>query len=141
MSKLEITYNHKKEQFVANEYGNELIKQERKILDVSQPAPKERREPSIDRLTKVWKAKEEEFIKNLNRFYDCEFNLEGWTAYLVRFPICPYSIEEKWFALSFNPVSEQLTAIGHELFHQPFHLFWEEKCKDIFRSIRNSKNA
>ena len=45
--------------------------------------------------------------------------------------------------MHFTSIETQLKIIGHELFHQPFHLYWEEKCKKIFPDlvIRSLKEA
>ena len=111
------------------------------VPDLTEPASKAEVVEAIKRISKAWEPKEEEFIKQLNWFYDCDFNPEGWTAYLSRFPIYPYWTLEKWFAIPFNSVEKQLKTIGHELFHQPFHLYWQEKCEEIFKDVKNPKKA
>jgi len=141
MAKLNITYSHEKELFVVSKYGSKLVEMGREVADVSEPAPEDKTFPAIESLIKAWEPKEAEFIKQLNWFYDCDFELSGWAAYMVRFPICPYSTTGKWFAVSFNPVARELSTIGHELFHQPFHLFWQDKCEKIFEKVRSPKNA
>ena len=111
------------------------------VPDLSKPAAEDKVTEAIEKLTQVWEPKEENFIKQLNWFYDCEFDLDGWTAYLSRFPIYPYWTFEKWFAIPFGPVEKQLKTIGHELFHQPFHLYWQVRCEGIFKNVKNPKKA
>ena len=141
MAKLKIAYSHEKELFIVDKYKGRLQKEGREVSDVAKPAPEDKVSGVIRKLTKAWEPKEENFIKQLNQFYDSDFDLSGWTAYLIRFPICPYWTKDKWFAMSFNPVEKELKTIGHELFHQPFHLYWQEKCEEIFADVRNPKGA
>ena len=143
MAKLKIAYSHEKEQRVAEKFAGRLKKMGRPVPDLTESADKDKVAEAIEKLTKAWESKEEKFIKQLNWFYDCDFDLDGWTAYLIRFPICPYWTEEKWFGVAFTSVETQLKIIGHELFHQPFHLYWQEKCKKIFPDlvIRSLKEA
>lgn len=134
MAKLKIIYSHKKEIYIFNKYKNAFEEHERELPDISQPANKNKTEKVSQELIEAWEPKEENFIKNLNWFYDCDFKSKEWTAYLIRSRICPYSPDEKFFTISLNkPLSSQLNTIGHELFHQPFHLHWEEKCLKIFK--------
>lgn len=131
MTKLKITYSHEKEKYIFDKYQKAFKEYEEKLANVDRPADKEKAEQVSKELAKAWKPKEEHFIKNLNWFYDCDFEISGWSAYLIRSRICPYSPEEKFFAVPINkPIEKQLNTIGHELFHQPFHLYWEEKCQD-----------
>ncbi len=143
MVKLEIAYSHDKEQRVATKFTDKLKKMGRPVPDLAEPATEDKVTTAVDKLTKAWEPKEENFIKQLNQFYDSDFDLSGWTAYLIRFPICPYWTEEKWFGVHFTSIETQLKIIGHELFHQPFHLYWEEKCKKIFPDLvtRSLKEA
>ena len=143
MPKLNLVYSHEKELFIANSQKERLetVNVDFDFLRLSQPAADDKISSSISELKKEWGLKEEWFIRQLGWFYDCDFDLNGWTAYLIRYPIRPYSTPEKWFAVSFNPVSKQLKNIGHELFHQPFHLFWQKKCEEIFKNIVNPEWA
>lgn len=141
MAKLKIAYSHEKEQRVANNFVDKLKSLGRPIPDLNDPAAEGKAAEAVKKLAKAWEPKEEEFINQLNWFYDCDFNLRGWTAHLIRFPICPYWTEEKWFGVHFTSVETQLKIIGHELFHQPFHLFWQEKCEEIFKDVKNPKGA
>ncbi|MBU1111047.1 hypothetical protein KKB83_05540 [Patescibacteria group bacterium] len=133
MAKLNITYSHEKEIFIVNKHKEELRKKGEAVTDVSSPGDEQKVSGSLRKLSSKWEKKEAHFIKQLNWFYDCDFKIDGWTAYMIRFPICPYWTPEKWFAVSFNPVPKAFKTIGHELFHQPFHLFWEEKCKKLLQ--------
>jgi len=134
MAKLSITYNHDKEKYIFNKYRDAFEEHEGKSPNLNQPADKKKANKIAQELRQAWEPKEKEFIKNLNWFYDCEFKIDGWTGYLIRSRICPYSPDEKFFAISLDkPLSDQLLTIGHELFHQPFHFHWEEKCLEIFQ--------
>lgn len=108
---------------------------------LSSSAPQDKVEKSIERLNQEWAIREAEFVEKLNWFYESNFEIQGWTAFLIRYPICPYYTPDKWFAVSFNPVAKQLKTIGHELFHQPFHLFWQRKCEKIFRDVYNPEGV
>lgn len=144
MAKLKIVYSHEKEQRIAGKFKEKLEKMGFPVPDLSKPAAGDTITEAVEKLTKSWEPKEEKFIKQLNWFYDCNFNLDGWTACLSRFPIYPYWTFEKWFAVPFNSVEKQLKTVGHELFHQPFHLYWQEKCKEIFKKnlvVRSLKEA
>ena len=141
MAKLKIAYSHEKEQRIAKNFKEKLEKMGFPVPDLTKPAVEDKITEATENLTKAWAPKEEKFIKQLNWFYACDFSLDGWTAYLSRFPIYPYWTFEKWFAVPFNSVEKQLKTIGHELFHQPFHLYWQEKCGKIFASVKNPKNA
>ena len=44
------------------------------------------------------------------------------------------NVELEQVAVSSSPVVKAFKTIGHELFHQPFHLFWEEKCKKLLQN-------
>ena len=141
MTKLKIVYSHEKEQRIAKNFKKKLEKMGFTVPDLTKPAVEDKIAEATKNLTKVWQPKEEKFIKQLNRFYDCDFNLGGWTACLSRFPIYPYWTFEKWFAAPFDSVEKQLKTIGHELFHQPFHLYWQKKCEEIFKDVKNPKKA
>lgn len=141
MAKLKIAYSYEKEQRVAKKFADKLGKTGRPVPDLTEPAAKDRVAEDVKKLTKAWKPKEEKFIKKLNWFYDSDFDLKGWTAYLIRFPICPYWTKEKWFGVSFNPIERQLQNVGHEIFHQPFHTCWQKKCEEIFSGVKNPRGA
>jgi len=135
MVKLKIAYSHEKEQRVAKKFTDRLVKMGRPVPDLTEPAAEDKVIETVEKLTKAWAPKEENFIKQLNQFYGSNFDLSGWTACLIRFPICPYWTKEKWFGVDFTSIETQLKIIGHELFHQPFHLYWEEECKKIFPNL------
>ena len=136
MAKLKIAYSYEKEQRIAKSFKEKLEKMGFPVPDLTKPAAEDEITKATENLAKAWAPKEEKFIKQLNWFYNCDFNLDGWTAYLSRFPIYPYWTFEKWFAVPFNSVEKQLKTIGHELFHQPFHLYWQEKCEEIFKNTK-----
>lgn len=131
MPKLKIDYSYDIERMIAKKYKEALDKFGFNTDHLSEPAPDEKIQGVITNVIKHWEPKEVEFIANLNKFYDCDFDLTGWVAYLVRVSICPYWTKDKWFAVSFNKVEKMLKTIGHELFHQPFHLFWEATCRKM----------
>jgi hypothetical protein len=134
MGKLKITYSHDKEIYIVDKYQDAFKEYGEKIPEVKRPADKSRAEKIVKKLRRAWEPKETDFIEKLNRFYDCDFKIKGWSAYLIRSRICPYSPEKKFFAVSFNKSrEEQLNTIGHELFHQLFHLYWEDQCLEIFK--------
>jgi len=141
MAKLKIAYSHEKEQRVAKGFADKLRKMGRPVPDLTEPAAEDKAAEAVEKLTKAWEPKGESFIKKLNQFYNSDFDLSGWTAYLIRFPICPYWTKEKWFGVNLTSIETQLKIIGHELFHQPFHLYWEKKCEEIFANVRNPKGA
>jgi len=133
VTKLKIIYSHPQEKYIFDKYKDAFAEYGEQLPNVDQPVDKDKAEQTSNDLIRVWEPKEVVFVKNLNWFYDCDFKIEQWTGYLIRSRICPYSPEEKFFAISlFKNTNEQLKTIGHELFHQPFHLHWEEECLEIF---------
>jgi len=138
---LKIIYSHKKELQIAEIYTKVVKKRGLKVTNIENPAGEKQVKSAIQKISKVWEPKEEDFIKKLNWFYNCDFEIKGWTAYLSRFPIYPYWPKGKWFSTPFEKTDKQLQIIGHELFHQPFHLYWQDKCEGIFANVRNPKNA
>lgn len=145
MGKLKISYSHQREVYIVDKYKDAFKKYGEEIPEVKRPAEKSRSEKIVQNLTRAWHKKEDNFIEKLNQFYDCDFEIKGWSAYLIRSRICPYSPDEKFFAVSFNKsLEKQLNTIGHELFHQPFHLYWENECMEIFKNeevVHNLKEA
>ncbi len=145
MAELNITYSHNKEIYIVNKYVDAFEKFGAEIPNVEKSADKEKTGQTVRRLRKLWTPKEDKFIERLNWFYDCDFEINGWSAYLIRSRICPYSPEEKFFAVSLDKsTKKQLNTIGHELFHQPFHLYWEDKCLEKLKDeqlVHNLKEA
>ena len=104
MAKLKIAYSHEKEQRVATKFTDKLKRMGRPVPDLTEPAAEDKAAEAVEKLTKAGAPKEENFIKQLNQFYDSDFNLSGWAACLIRFPICPYLDRRKmvWCQIYFG---------------------------------------
>ena len=141
MPSLEVGYSHSIEQRVFNNFKVTVEKLGLRVSDLTAPVEEITASEAIEKLICEWGTKERSFVNQLSRFYSCNFDLAGWTAYLSRFPIYPYWTSEKWFTVPFGSIDKQLKTIGHELFHQPFHLYWQKKCEGVFKEVKNPRDA
>jgi len=82
-------------------------------------------DPLVSKIARDWAKVEDNFLKQLGKFYDRKLEKLDLTAYLVRFGLCPYNFDEGWFAVPFfvHPTERNAVAM-HELchFYQPIKL-------------------
>ena len=129
---IKFTYNHKKELYIydllynqifPDRYPKQVLRKIRKEINIVPPAD------FVTEVTELiqnnWLEVENNFYKQLGKFYGKKLTAPNLTAYLTRTPQCPYNFEKGWFASPlFGHPEERNMAIMHELTHyfQPVEL-------------------
>ncbi len=74
-----------------------------------------------DSVERAWYKKEELYFEKLEKFYGKPIFFSQVTAFFTTLPICPYSLREQWFMVSYRfCLEEQIRTICHELMHFMF---------------------
>lgn len=76
-------------------------------------------------LEKAWFPKEKLYFKKLGLFYNKPIFFPNVTAFMTTLPICPYSLKERWFMVSYRfCLEEQIRTVCHELMHFMFLYYY-----------------
>lgn len=72
-------------------------------------------------LEEIWSQKEKLYFKKLELFYNKPIFFSKVTAFMTTLPICPYSLKDRWFMVSYRfCLEEQIRTVCHELMHFMF---------------------
>lgn len=76
-------------------------------------------------LEETWFQKEKLYFKKLGLFYNKPIFFPNVTAFMTTLPICPYSLKERWFMVSYRfCLEEQIRTVCHELMHFMFLYYY-----------------
>ncbi|PJE63794.1 hypothetical protein COU89_01305 [Candidatus Roizmanbacteria bacterium CG10_big_fil_rev_8_21_14_0_10_45_7] len=91
-------------------------------------------------LEKSWYRKERRFFELTEQFYRKPIFFPQTTAYFTTLPICPYSLKECWFMVSYRfSLEEQVRTICHEIMHFMFLYYYQDTAlKEAFTVFLNT---